>query len=78
MADSSIVTLGAARSLLVDSLVYDSRIGETTKDHIFLDMDGEDGEGQYAGGQPLPPLYKVQIIGRPHGIPVVCVIKCAL
>ncbi|XP_019936836.2 protein ECT2 isoform X2 [Paralichthys olivaceus] len=44
MADSSIVTLGTARSLLVDSSVYDSRIGETTKDHVFLGMASEDGE----------------------------------
>lgn len=49
MADSSIVTLGTARSLLVDSSVYDSRIAETTKDHVFLGMACEDGEGQYAG-----------------------------
>uniref|UniRef100_A0A3Q1C8S4 Epithelial cell transforming 2 n=1 Tax=Amphiprion ocellaris TaxID=80972 RepID=A0A3Q1C8S4_AMPOC len=46
MADSSIVTLGTARSLLVDSSVYDSRIAETTKDHVFLGMTCEDGEGQ--------------------------------
>lgn len=46
MADSSIVTLGTARSLLVDSSVYDSRIAETTKDHVFLGMACEDGEGQ--------------------------------
>ncbi|XP_070816829.1 protein ECT2 isoform X4 [Chaetodon trifascialis] len=38
MADSSILTLGTARSLLVDSSVYDSRIAETTKDHVFLGM----------------------------------------
>uniref|UniRef100_A0A3Q1BPM3 Epithelial cell transforming 2 n=1 Tax=Amphiprion ocellaris TaxID=80972 RepID=A0A3Q1BPM3_AMPOC len=44
MADSSIVTLGTARSLLVDSSVYDSRIAETTKDHVFLGMTCEDGE----------------------------------
>ncbi|XP_047444112.1 protein ECT2 isoform X2 [Mugil cephalus] len=44
MADSSIVTLGAARSLLVDSSVYDSRIAETTKDNLFLGMAGDDGE----------------------------------
>ncbi|XP_041861527.1 protein ECT2 isoform X2 [Melanotaenia boesemani] len=44
MADSSIVTLGAARSLLVDSSVCDSRIVETTKDHTFLGMTCEDGE----------------------------------
>ncbi|XP_029004181.2 protein ECT2-like isoform X2 [Betta splendens] len=44
MADSSILTLGTARSLLVDSSVYDSRISETTKDHVFLGMSGEDGE----------------------------------
>lgn len=49
MADSSIVTLGTARSLLVDSSVYDSRIAETTKDHVFLGMACEDGEGQSAG-----------------------------
>uniref|UniRef100_A0A3P8NAF9 Epithelial cell transforming 2 n=1 Tax=Astatotilapia calliptera TaxID=8154 RepID=A0A3P8NAF9_ASTCA len=46
MADSSILTLGTARSLLVDSSVYDSRIAETTKDHVFLGMGCEDGEGQ--------------------------------
>uniref|UniRef100_A0A1A8PS41 Epithelial cell transforming sequence 2 oncogene n=1 Tax=Nothobranchius rachovii TaxID=451742 RepID=A0A1A8PS41_9TELE len=45
MADSSIVTLGTARSLLVDSSVYDSRITETTKDHhALLNMTCEDGE----------------------------------
>lgn len=49
MADSSILTLGTARSLLVDSSVCDSRIAETTKDHVFLGMAGEDGEGWSAG-----------------------------
>ncbi|XP_011618250.1 protein ECT2 isoform X3 [Takifugu rubripes] len=44
MADSSILTLGTARSLLVDSSVCDSRIAETTKDHLFLGMACEDGE----------------------------------
>ncbi|XP_069007172.1 protein ECT2 [Embiotoca jacksoni] len=44
MADSSILTFGTARSLLVDSSVYDSRIAETTKDHVFLGMTFEDGE----------------------------------
>ncbi|XP_044055564.1 protein ECT2 isoform X9 [Siniperca chuatsi] len=44
MADSSIVTLGTARSLLVDSSVYDSRTAENTKDHVFLGMACEDGE----------------------------------
>ncbi|XP_074525022.1 protein ECT2 isoform X2 [Halichoeres trimaculatus] len=44
MADSSMLTLGTARSLLVDSSVYDSRIAETTKDHVFLGMACEDGE----------------------------------
>ncbi|XP_040897147.1 protein ECT2 isoform X2 [Toxotes jaculatrix] len=44
MADSSIVTSGTTRSLLVDSSVYDSRIAETTKDHVFLGMACEDGE----------------------------------
>ncbi|XP_071011749.1 protein ECT2 isoform X3 [Oncorhynchus clarkii lewisi] len=43
MADSSIVTLGMARSLLVDSSVYDSRLAETTKD-AFLSLDCEDME----------------------------------
>uniref|UniRef100_A0A667ZZT4 Epithelial cell transforming 2 n=1 Tax=Myripristis murdjan TaxID=586833 RepID=A0A667ZZT4_9TELE len=44
MADSSIVTLGTARSLLVDSSVFDSRLAETTKDHVFLGLASEDGE----------------------------------
>lgn len=48
MADSSMVTLGTARSLLVDSSVYDSKIIETTKDHTFLGMTLEDGEGESA------------------------------
>ncbi len=52
MADSSIVTLGTARSLLVDTSVYDSRIAETTKDHVFLGMACEDGEGQSKGVSP--------------------------
>ncbi|XP_055778788.1 protein ECT2-like isoform X2 [Salvelinus fontinalis] len=43
MADSSIVTLGMARSLLVDSSVYDSRMAETTKD-VLLGLDSEDME----------------------------------
>lgn len=47
MDDSRILTLGTARSLLVDSSVCDSRIAETTKDHIFLGMTCEDGEGEY-------------------------------
>ncbi|XP_054916448.1 protein ECT2 isoform X7 [Poeciliopsis prolifica] len=44
MAESSMLTLGHARSLLVDSSVYDSRIVETTKDQCFLGMTSEDGE----------------------------------
>ncbi|KAK5612148.1 Protein T2 [Crenichthys baileyi] len=44
MADSSMVTLGTARSLLVDTSVYDSRIVETTKDQVFLALACEDGE----------------------------------
>ena len=51
MADSSILTLGTARSLLVDSSVCDSRIAETTKDHVFLGM-GCDDEGQSARDRP--------------------------
>lgn len=41
MADSSILTLGTARSLLVDSSVC-----ETTKDQVFLGVMCEDGEGK--------------------------------
>lgn len=51
MADSSFVTLGTARSLLVDSSVCDSRIAETTKDHVFLGMACEDGQ---SAGSQLP------------------------
>uniref|UniRef100_A0A673JPG7 Protein ECT2-like n=1 Tax=Sinocyclocheilus rhinocerous TaxID=307959 RepID=A0A673JPG7_9TELE len=36
MADSSIVTLGLGRSLLVDSSVYDSRMAETSKEQFFM------------------------------------------
>ncbi|KAM6962669.1 protein ECT2 isoform 2-T2 [Aplochiton taeniatus] len=43
MADSSILTLGTARSLL-DSSIYDSRIAETTKDNIYLGLGSEDME----------------------------------
>ena len=45
MADSSIVTSGMARSILVDSSVYDSRMAETTKDHGFLGPAMDDAEG---------------------------------
>uniref|UniRef100_A0A8C5AM45 Epithelial cell transforming 2 n=1 Tax=Gadus morhua TaxID=8049 RepID=A0A8C5AM45_GADMO len=44
MADSSIVTSGMARSILVDSSVYDSRMAETTKDHGFLGPAMDDAE----------------------------------
>ncbi|XP_027883127.1 protein ECT2 isoform X5 [Xiphophorus couchianus] len=44
MAESSMLTMGHTRSLLVDSSVYDSRIVETTKDQGFLGMTSEDGE----------------------------------
>uniref|UniRef100_H2S1E2 Epithelial cell transforming 2 n=1 Tax=Takifugu rubripes TaxID=31033 RepID=H2S1E2_TAKRU len=54
MADSSILTLGTARSLLVDSSVCDSRIAETTKDHLFLGMACEDGEGSCLCPCPVP------------------------
>ncbi|XP_029606894.1 protein ECT2 isoform X5 [Salmo trutta] len=43
MADSSIVTLGMARSLLLDSSVYDSRMAESAKD-VFLGLGSEDME----------------------------------
>ncbi|XP_069053672.1 protein ECT2 isoform X2 [Lepisosteus oculatus] len=44
MADSSTLTLGAAPSLLVDSSVYDSRMAETSRDHLFLGLTPEDAE----------------------------------
>uniref|UniRef100_A0A3P9J279 Epithelial cell transforming 2 n=1 Tax=Oryzias latipes TaxID=8090 RepID=A0A3P9J279_ORYLA len=44
MADSSMLSLGAARSLLVDSSVCDSRIAEVTSDHTFLAAACEDEE----------------------------------
>ncbi|XP_059922631.1 protein ECT2 isoform X2 [Gadus macrocephalus] len=44
MTDSSIVTSGMARSILVDSSVYDSRMAETTKDHGFLGPAMDDAE----------------------------------
>ncbi|XP_036378147.1 protein ECT2 isoform X2 [Megalops cyprinoides] len=42
MADSSTMTVGTARSLLVDSSVYDSRMAETSKEHVFLGLASED------------------------------------
>ncbi|MBN3319614.1 ECT2 protein, partial [Atractosteus spatula] len=44
MADSSTLTLGAAPSMLVDSSVYDSRMAETSRDHLFLGLTPEDAE----------------------------------
>ncbi|XP_065097642.1 protein ECT2 isoform X5 [Paramisgurnus dabryanus] len=44
MADSSIVTLGMGRSLLVDSSVYDSRMAETTKEQFFIGLHTEESE----------------------------------
>ncbi|XP_077059143.1 protein ECT2 isoform X2 [Siphateles boraxobius] len=44
MADSSIVTLGPGRSLLVDSSVYDSRMAETTKEQFFLGLHADETE----------------------------------
>ncbi|XP_062868713.1 protein ECT2 [Trichomycterus rosablanca] len=41
MADS---TFAMARSLLVDSSIYDSRMAETTKEHTFLGLTSEDAE----------------------------------
>lgn len=40
------LSLGAARSLLVDSSVCDSRIAEVTSDHTFLAAACEDEEGE--------------------------------
>ncbi|XP_056591573.1 protein ECT2 isoform X1 [Triplophysa dalaica] len=37
MADSSIVTLGTGRSLLVDCSVFDSRMAETSKEQFFIE-----------------------------------------
>ncbi|XP_030647507.1 protein ECT2 isoform X2 [Chanos chanos] len=44
MADSSILTLGTARSLLVDSSVYDSRLAETSKENTFVGLATDDAE----------------------------------
>ncbi|XP_048028112.1 protein ECT2 isoform X2 [Megalobrama amblycephala] len=44
MADSSIVTLGPGRSLLVDSSVYDSRMAETTKEQFFMGLHADETE----------------------------------
>ena len=65
MGDSSILTLGTARSLLVDTSVYDSRIAETTKDHVVLGMACEDGEGQSAW---LPVSLSLNISRYPYTI----------
>lgn len=47
MADSSTETLGTTRSLLVDSSVYDSRMAELSRDHVFLGLSAEDAKGNY-------------------------------
>ncbi|KAG5851500.1 hypothetical protein ANANG_G00094080 [Anguilla anguilla] len=58
MADSSTVTLGPARSLLVDSSVYDSRMAETSKDQPFLGLTPEDA------ADILPPVEtRVVLVG---------------
>uniref|UniRef100_A0A4W4HPL3 Epithelial cell transforming 2 n=1 Tax=Electrophorus electricus TaxID=8005 RepID=A0A4W4HPL3_ELEEL len=44
MADSSSVTLGMARSLLVDSSVCDSRMTDSSKDHTFLGLASDDAD----------------------------------
>uniref|UniRef100_A0A671Q423 Protein ECT2-like n=1 Tax=Sinocyclocheilus anshuiensis TaxID=1608454 RepID=A0A671Q423_9TELE len=44
MADSSIVTLGPGRSLLVDSSVYDSRMAETSKEQFFMGLHADETE----------------------------------
>uniref|UniRef100_A0A8C1P8P8 Epithelial cell transforming 2 n=1 Tax=Cyprinus carpio TaxID=7962 RepID=A0A8C1P8P8_CYPCA len=44
MADSSIVTLGLGRSLLVDSSVYDSRMAETSKEQFFMGLFADETE----------------------------------
>ncbi|XP_073771891.1 protein ECT2 isoform X8 [Danio rerio] len=45
MADSSILTLGPGRSILVDSSVYDSRIAETSKEQYFIGLHSDETEG---------------------------------
>ncbi|XP_064186040.1 protein ECT2 isoform X1 [Anguilla rostrata] len=58
MADSSTITLGPARSLLVDSSVYDSRMAETSKDQPFLGLTPEDA------ADILPPVEtRVVLVG---------------
>lgn len=47
MADSSIVTLGPGRSLLVDSSVYDSRMAETSKEQFFMGLHTDETEGKW-------------------------------
>ncbi|XP_016105570.1 protein ECT2 [Sinocyclocheilus grahami] len=44
MADSSIVTLGPGRSLLVDSSIYDSRMAETSKEQFFMGLHADETE----------------------------------
>ncbi|XP_056324579.1 protein ECT2 isoform X5 [Danio aesculapii] len=45
MADSSILTLGPGRSILVDSSVYDSRMAETSKEQYFIGLHSDETEG---------------------------------
>lgn len=56
MADNSFVTLGTARSLLVDSSVCDSRLAETTKEHLFLGLACEDGQALCSLGLLEPSI----------------------
>lgn len=59
MADSSLLMLGTAQSLL-DSSVCDSRIAESTKDPLFVGMACEDGEGESVGvNLPLSLIYLI-------------------
>ncbi|XP_026076723.1 protein ECT2-like isoform X3 [Carassius auratus] len=64
MADSSIVTLGLGRSLLVDSSVYDSRMAETSKEHIFMGLFADETE------DVLPRVEtRVVLLGEAGNIP---------
>lgn len=46
MADCSTVTVGTARSLLVDFSVNDSRMAETSKEQTFLGLTTDDMDGK--------------------------------
>lgn len=75
MAESSMLTLVHARSLLVDSSVYDSRIVETTKDQGFLGMTSEDGEGERELTMDAPHPSSVFLSDAWYFIFLFCIIE---